>query len=138
MADPHLKTQIKFTWNEFCIYTHSQDNNQPSPKDSSRQWFFLTQNFSPPVCYPKSIIIFTLSRFPINSFIHSLICLLHIYCKSIVCHTLCYMLQQIHCLHILFSKTLQFGERCLNGSGWNIYGRSPMQSLLQIYFKIKH
>ena len=52
MADPHLKSQIKFTWNEFCIYIHSQDNNQPSPKDSSRLWFFLTHNFSLPVCYP--------------------------------------------------------------------------------------
>ena len=47
-----LKSQIKFTWNEFCIYIHSQDNNQPSPKDSSRLWFFLTQNVSLPICYP--------------------------------------------------------------------------------------
>ena len=52
MADPHLKSQIKFTWNEFCIYIHSQDNNQPSPKDSSRLSFFLTHKFSLPVCYP--------------------------------------------------------------------------------------
>ena len=52
VADPHLKSQVKFTWNEFCIYIHSQDNNQASPKANSRLWFFLTQNFSLPVCHP--------------------------------------------------------------------------------------
>lgn len=64
MVGPHLKTQLKFTGIKFCFYFHSQDNNQPSPKDRSRQWLFLTENFSPPICY--SNYMSTLSIFPSN------------------------------------------------------------------------